>query len=30
MMKDEHFPWFEKVRTLKCYLIRDMKDKSVL
>jgi hypothetical protein len=30
MMKDENFPWFGKVRIIKCYLIRDLKDKSML
>lgn len=30
MMRDPNFPWFEKVTTLKCYLVRDMKDKTVL
>jgi len=29
-MKDNNFPWFEKVTTIKCYLIRDLKDKTVL
>jgi len=30
MMKDQNFPWFEKVETIKCYLIRDLKDSTVL
>ena len=30
IMKDNNFPWFEKVTTIKCYLIRDLKDKTVL
>jgi oligoendopeptidase F len=30
MMKDQNFIWFEKVRTIKCYLVRDMKSKEVL
>lgn len=30
MMANPNFQWFEKVKTIKCYLIRDMKDKTVL
>jgi len=30
MMDDHNFPWFEKVTTLKCYMIRGIKDKEVL
>lgn len=30
MMSDPHFVWFEKVRTLKCYLAKGLKDANVL
>jgi hypothetical protein len=30
MMADPNFPWFEKVHTIKCYLVRDLKDPSAL
>ena len=30
MMKDKNFPWFNTVRTVKIYLVRDMVDKSKL
>ena len=30
MMEDNNFPWFEKVTTIKCYLVREIKDKTVL
>ena len=29
-MLDDNFPWFEKVRTIKCFMVRDLKEKEVL
>lgn len=28
MIEDSHFPWFHSVRTLKCYLVRNLLDKD--
>ena len=30
MMKDENYPWFSTVRTLKCFDGLELKDKNVL
>jgi hypothetical protein len=29
-MKDNNFPWFEKVSTLKCYSVSGLKDPQIL